>query len=135
MGAHFLTPYTKEKRMCKSSRLGSKTKWQIHKHFMIKSFAQARQCRWLVQMEPTLGHGLVLNSLHSHHLELEKATTFLPIVYYGSLYGDYIEINFFLKTFFLKFLNYESFDFVRLRFFHMSSNRKSSNYYIVTIWC
>ncbi len=100
MGAHFLTPYTKEKRMCKSSRLGSKTKWQIHKHFMIKSFAQARQCRWLVQMEPTLGHGLVLNSLHSHHLELEKATTFLPIVYYGSLYGDYIEINFFLKTFF-----------------------------------
>jgi hypothetical protein len=45
---------------------------------MIKSFAQARQYRWLVQMEPTLDHGLVLNSLHSHDLELEEGH-YLPL--------------------------------------------------------
>jgi hypothetical protein len=33
-------------------------------------------------MDLTLGHGLALNSLHSHDLDLKKDTTFLPIVYF-----------------------------------------------------
>lgn len=34
---------------------------------MDKSHAYAKQCKWLVQMEPTLGHRLVLESLNSHY--------------------------------------------------------------------
>jgi hypothetical protein len=33
-------------------------------------------------MDLTLGHGLALNSLFSHDLDLKKNTTFLLIVYF-----------------------------------------------------
>jgi hypothetical protein len=33
-------------------------------------------------MDLILGHGLDLNSLHSHDLNLKKDTTFFPIVYF-----------------------------------------------------
>jgi hypothetical protein len=37
--------------------------WQVHKHFIDKSFAQVKQCKWLVEMESILGCGLFLDSM------------------------------------------------------------------------
>jgi hypothetical protein len=39
---------------------------------MNKSYAQAKPCKWVVQMELTLGRDLVLNSPHSHGLDLRR---------------------------------------------------------------
>lgn len=44
----------------------------MHKHLIDKSPTQAEQCKWLVKMEPTLGHKVALSSLHSHGLELGR---------------------------------------------------------------
>jgi len=57
-------------------------KWKIHEHLMDKSHAYAEQCKWLVQMEQTLGHRLVLDSLNSHYQTQKEATTLLHILYF-----------------------------------------------------
>jgi hypothetical protein len=44
--------------------------WQIQKHLMNQSLTQARQCKWLIEMESTLNDGLALHSLSSHRLNL-----------------------------------------------------------------
>ncbi len=72
LGAISLTPHTRKRMVCRSSRMGMKMKRWVHQYLIDKSHAQSKQCRWLMQMEPTLGHGLVLNSLHSHNLSLER---------------------------------------------------------------
>ncbi len=56
----------------------------------------AKQCRWLVQMEPNW----VMNFTHlnSHGLRLRGGTTFLPKVYFGLLSGSYIEMIKILET-------------------------------------
>jgi hypothetical protein len=36
--------------------------WQVHKHLIDKSFAQVKQCKWLVEMESILDCGLFLDS-------------------------------------------------------------------------
>jgi hypothetical protein len=43
-------------------------------------------------MEPILGYGLTLNSLHSHHSIWEKAITFLLVVYSELHHENYIEL-------------------------------------------
>jgi hypothetical protein len=72
LGAISLTLHTRKRGVCRSFRMGTKMKWQVHQHLTNKSHAQSKQCRWLIQMESTLGHGLVLDSLHSHKLNLKK---------------------------------------------------------------
>ncbi len=67
-----LTPHTRKREVCRSSRMKTKMKWQVHQYLTNKSHAQSKQCRWLIQMEPTLGRGLVLDSLHLHNLNLER---------------------------------------------------------------
>jgi len=42
-----------------------------HKNIMDKSPPQTKQCRWLMQMELTFNHKLVLDSLHLHDPYLE----------------------------------------------------------------
>jgi len=42
-----------------------------HEHLINKSHTQARQCKWLMKMELTLSHKLVLDSFHSHDINLE----------------------------------------------------------------
>jgi hypothetical protein len=43
-----------------------------HKNLMDKLPPHAKQCRWLMQIELTFNHKLVLDSLHSHDLDLER---------------------------------------------------------------
>jgi hypothetical protein len=56
--------------MCESFKMPIKMMCQVQKHFINKSFEQAKQCKWLVKMESILGHGFVLDSLHSHNLDM-----------------------------------------------------------------
>lgn len=79
--------------------MGILTMWQVHKNLTNKSLAQTKQCKCLVEMEPILGYGLTLNSLHSHHSIWKKAITFLLVVYSKLHHENYIEFLFFcLKT-------------------------------------
>jgi hypothetical protein len=64
----FLISHNTKRRVCKSFGMGIRTKWQIHEHLMNKSLAQTKQCKWLMKVKSTLGHGLTLNLLHSHGL-------------------------------------------------------------------
>ncbi len=50
----------------------------------------AKQCRWLVQMEPNWVMNFPCTHLNSHGLKL--IGTFLPKVYFGLLSGSYIEM-------------------------------------------
>ncbi len=43
-----------------------------HKNLMEKSPPQAKQCKWVMQMELTFNHKLDLDSLHSHDPNLER---------------------------------------------------------------
>jgi hypothetical protein len=43
------------------------------KHLMKNHLPKAKQCKWLMQMKPTLGQcGLILNSWHSHDLDSKE---------------------------------------------------------------
>jgi hypothetical protein len=93
-----------------------------HKHVTHKSPTQARQCKWLMEMEIILAHKLGLELVHWHGSNLtrgyhhspynifwaidmawsydihttwtwEEATPILPII--GYFYKDYIEMIFF----------------------------------------
>ncbi len=70
-------------------------KWQVHKHLMNKSSTQTKQYRWLMEMEPTLGHMLALDSLHSHDPNLGRSHH--PPYILDSLQGLHWN-GFFLRT-------------------------------------
>jgi hypothetical protein len=54
--------------------MGINTNWQVHKHLMKNHLPKAKQCKWLMQMKPTLGQcGLTLNSSHSHDLDSKES--------------------------------------------------------------
>jgi len=58
----------------------------------------AKQCRWLVQMEPNWVMNFACIHLNSHGLKLRGRTTFLPKAYFGLLSGSYIEMIKILET-------------------------------------
>jgi hypothetical protein len=52
--AHSLISCIKEKMTCKNFKMWISRMWQVHEHLNDKSHAQAKQCKWLLNMEPTL---------------------------------------------------------------------------------
>jgi len=76
-----LTPCIYKREMSKKFEMGL---WQCdsHKNIMNKSPPQAKQRRWLMQMELTFNHKLVLDSLHSQpKLGKKSPWTFPPYKY------------------------------------------------------
>lgn len=78
---HSLTPCTLGVRWaCMSLEMGTKTRWKGHEHFTYMSFTQARQSRWLMQVESLMDHEFNLDLLHFHGVDLGGG-------HYLALYG------------------------------------------------
>jgi hypothetical protein len=73
--------------VCKSSKMGIRTMWYVCEHLTNKSHAQAIWCKWLMKMEPILGHKFALDSLHSFGLDLGRGYHLLPYsIFWTSLW-------------------------------------------------
>jgi len=62
---------------------------------MDKSHAQAIQFRWLVEMQPILGHRL---AKHLHGLELGGGHHLHPMIYFVLIYVGFFQMVFYFKT-------------------------------------
>jgi len=69
--------------------------WHVHKLLMDKSHAQAIQFRWLVEMQPILGHRL---AKHLHGLELGGGHHLHPMIYFVLIYVGFFQMVFYFKT-------------------------------------
>jgi hypothetical protein len=124
-----LIPHTSEKGMCGSSKMKTRSKWQVHRHRTNKSIAQAKQCKWLTKLKPTLNHKFSLDSLHSHGLHLKQRYHLPPYDIFCN-----IEMVFFARQVrVLKFPNYEYFNFV-ISFFSHELQLKSFQFQSYNLW-
>jgi hypothetical protein len=71
----FLIPCIRARRMLKSSRMGLGQN-DIHEHLLVNSFAHAKQCMWLVQIESNQVTNLpCIHPKSSHNSNLKGDTT------------------------------------------------------------
>jgi hypothetical protein len=84
--------------MCGSSKMKTRSKWQVHKHLTNKSIAQAKQCKWLMKLKRTLNYKFTLDSLHSRGLHLKRRYHLPPYnIFWTSLWKLHWN-GFFFKT-------------------------------------
>ncbi len=99
------------RKLCKNSKIGLRW-YDNHGHLTNKSFAHAKQRKWLMQMELTLSCGFVLDLLHSHGLDL-GACHHLSLLWtslWGLNWDGYFSLDYQIGV--SKFPSYESFDFM-----------------------
>jgi hypothetical protein len=80
-GAFLKIPCIRIRRMCRSFniKLRQSNKFVYYEHVIVISPTQAKQCKWLVQMEPNWVRDLLWIDLDSNNLDLGRGTNFLLI--------------------------------------------------------
>jgi hypothetical protein len=126
-----LVLHMRGKQRCVQGRM----KWQGTKYLINKSYTQIRQCKWLMKVKLTLHHGFVLDSLLFSLFAFGRKPC-LPMICFGALYEDYIEMNFFSRfsNGSFRIIKLWVLWFFKLIFLHMSFNWRVSNYKIVTFY-